>query len=345
MPVTIYDIAKAAGVGIGTVSRALNNSGNIRPQTRDRILKIIKELNYKPHGMAQSLARRRTFTVASVVPFFFNYFYIDLLKNIQLELTRLHYDLYLYSVDRIDQKNSVFDRLLSERKADGILIISLDLDPVYTGKFLACKIPVVLVDFFQDQFDSIFLSNEKAAQKATQHLYDLGHRRIAMINGALDSFPARARLQGYTHALQQNALAVTDDYVVICESHTGEHGFNEQAGYHAMQRLLKTARPVPTAVFIASDVQAIGAMRAIKEESMKIPDDIALVSFDDIDFSRFVGLSTMRQPVTQMAAQAVQRLLERIEHKHLVPVQIELDADLIVRETCGARQAPVETHY
>ncbi|MBN1542111.1 LacI family DNA-binding transcriptional regulator [candidate division KSB1 bacterium] len=341
MAVTIYDVARLAGVGIGTVSRAMNDSRHIHPETRRRIMEIAAQLNYRPHGVAQRLARRKNFTIACVVPFFFNYFYLDLLKYIQNELGAYQYDLFLYSIDRFDNKNLVFDRVLAERKTDGILIISVEPGPDYTGKFRSAKVPVILVDATHAQLDSIVIANREGAFVATEHLIRLGHRHLGLINGDLNSFPARSRLQGFQEAMSRHGLVVDPKAVRLCSEKSGAHGFNEQAGYLAMQELLALKSDHPSAVFIASDVQSIGAMRAIREAGLRVPDDLALVGFDDIDFAKYVGLTTMKQPLEEMARLAVERLLLRMDNRAEDDFHLELSPKLVVRRTCGATKRRV----
>lgn len=339
MPITIYDVAKKAGVGIGTVSRAMNNSPHISPATKAHILKIVKELNYQPHALAQSLARKKTYTIASVVPFFTNYFFVELLKSVQAALSSRNYDLILYTINRIDRRDDTLNRVLSERRTDGVLIFSLQVSDDYAQRFLESQIPVVIVDHMHPKIDSIVIANRQGAYEATKHLIGLGHKAIGMINGHLSSYPAILRLEGFKQALQEFDMPFEDRWLVICDAAAGEHGFNEAAGYKAMKRLLAENSRLPTALFVASDVQALGVMRAAKEAGLRIPQDLALVGFDDIELAKFVGLSTMRQPIAQMGQMAVDRLLEHIEGSSHNGFYTELKAELIVRESCGARKA------
>lgn len=336
---TIYDVAKKAGVGIGTVSRAINNSPHINSHTRARILRIAEELHYQPHALAQSLARKKTNTIASVVPFFTNYFFVELLKSVQHAISRSHFDLILYSVDRMNRRDSTLDRVLAERRCDGVLVISLGLMEGYAEQFIEANLPVVLIDHLHDRVDSVGIANRAGAQAATRHLISLGHRRIGMINGHLSSYPAALRLQGFKAALQEAGLAPDERALIICDARAGQHGFNEAAGYLAMQRLIAQNHPLPTALFVASDVQCLGVMRAAKEAGLRIPEDLALVGFDDIEFAKFVGLTTMRQPIADMGRMAVTRLLDRIQGTVTGEFHRELEAELIIRESCGSRQA------
>ncbi len=339
MPVTIYDVAKKAGVGVGTVSRAINNSPLIHPNTKERILQVIRELNYQPHALAQSLARKKTFTIASVVPFFTNYFFVELLRSVQLALARNNYDLILYNIHRMDRRDSTLDRVLHQRRTDGVLIFSLQVGDHYAERFIQSNIPVVIVDHMHPKIDSIVIANQKGAYVATRHLIALGHREIGMINGHLSSYPAMLRLKGFQQALQESGLSFDDRHVVICDATSGEHGFNEAAGYAAMKRLIAQNHQLPTALFVASDVQALGVMRAAKEAGIRIPEDMAIVGFDDIELAKFVGLTTMRQPIVQMGEMAVDHLLAIVNGKSMNGLYTELEAELIVRESCGSKKA------
>ncbi|OGC07774.1 hypothetical protein A2V82_16685 [candidate division KSB1 bacterium RBG_16_48_16] len=338
MAATIYDVAKHAGVGIGTVSRALNNRPNINAATKEKILKIASDLNYAPHGVAQSLARKKTHSIACVVPFFFSYFYLGLLKRIHNILGAYQYDLILYSLDRVDTRDNALERILTERKADGLLIISLELSDSYARRFMDSPLPVVIVDHFHDRLDSIGIANVRGAKEATEHLIKLGHKRIGMINANISSFPARSRLDGFKSALNESGLEFRESLVKVPSEELGEHGFNEIAGYECMKKMISLEKEMPTAIFVASDVQAVGAMRAAKEAGIRIPEDVALVGFDDIDFAKYMGLTTMRQPLQTMADLAVERLMKKMARKSTDEFHVELKAELIVRESCGARK-------
>lgn len=335
MPVTIYDVAKKAGVGIGTVSRVLNNSPHISPQTRQKVLDAIAELKYQPHALAQGLARKRTNTVACIVPFFTEYFYMELLRGIQRQISAFQYDLILYSVDSIHKKEMFLRRALKERKTDGVLLVSLELTDEYVRKFEDARLPLVLVDAFHPSVDCITVDSVDGAYRATAHLIGLGHCRVAIIDGQLRSFPARLRLDGYKRALSDHGLPYRSEYVVICDFVQEEDGFNKAAGYAAMKQLLSLDKP-PTAVFVSSDIQAVGALEAIKEAGLQVPQDVAVVGFDDIELARYLGLTTMHQPIFEMGRLAVDRLMARIQGNAEEVFRKTLRTELVVRDTCGA---------
>ena len=345
MSVTIYHVAERAGVGIGTVSRAINNSGSISPRTKEKVLAVVKELGYRPHASARGLARRRTNTIGVIVPFFTGYFFVELLRGIQGEVSRHQYDLILYSVDETNKKEMFLRKVLQERKVDGLLLISLEMTNNEVWELCRSRLPVVLVDSYHPDLDSVTVENRRGAYVATQHLIRLGHTKIGMIDGHLKSSPARVRLEGYKNALQDHDIAFNENYLVISDYITGEDGFNREAGYQAMKQLLLLGNKRPTAVFVSSDIQAVGVMKAIDENGLKVPEDIAIVGFDDIELAQYIGLTTMRQPMFEMGKLAVDRLVECITDVVTNGFKKVFHTSLIVRDTCGAQRHHAPRHH
>jgi len=337
MPVTIYDVAKQAGVGIGTVSRVLNGSPQISPETKGKVQQAIKELGYQPHPLAQGLARRKTHTVACIVPFFTGYFFVELLRGIQQQISHHKYDLILYSVDRIHKKETFLKKALQERKVDGVLFVSLHMTNTYARRFLQTPLPIVLVDSYHPWLDSITVENAEGARRATQHLLQLGYSPVAMIDGQLRSVPARQRLEGYKQALRDAGIAFNAEYVITCDFVDEADGFNKEAGYRAMRKLLDFGKQRPRAVFVSSDIQAAGAIAAVEERGLRIPEDVAIVGFDDIELAEYLGLTTMRQPIFAMGQLAVEQLLSRIAEGNLPRFVKTFNTELVVRQSCGAK--------
>ncbi len=336
VPVTIYDVAKKAGVGIGTVSRAINGSAQITEKTKQRVMQVIADLNYQPHSVAQSLARQKTNTIGCIIPFFTGYFSIELLRGIQRKTTDCQYDLILYSVDIMDKRDTFLERALQERRVDGILLVSLGISDQLAEKFIAHKLPIVLLDSSHSALDSIKVDNIEGAYAATLHLIDLGYERLAMIGGKTSSVPTKLRLQGYQRALSARGLQYDEKYFVPCDFALDNDGFNKESGYVAMQRLLAFSDGRPRAVFVSSDIQAIGAMQAIRERGLRIPDDVAIVAFDDIELADFVRLTTMKQPMVQMGELAMQRLMKKIEDPDDTILDKHFGTSLVIRDSCGA---------
>ncbi|MBN1155067.1 LacI family DNA-binding transcriptional regulator [candidate division KSB1 bacterium] len=342
MSITIYDVAKKAKVGIGTVSRAINDSPHISPHTRDKVLQVVKELKYQPHAMAQGLARKKTKIIACIVPFFTGYFFVELLRSIQRDISAYGYDLILYSVDEMNKKEVFLKRALREKKVDGVLVFSLPINDNDANIFINNNFPIVLIDSYHRDLDSISIQNQQGAYLATRHLIELGHTRIAMITGHIQSIPAQRRLEGYKIALHEDDIEFKENYVLYIDSSEVNadlmlnDGFNEKSGYQLMLRLLESGTERPTAVFVSSDIQAIGAMKAIREKGLSIPDDIAVVGFDDIELARLLGLTTIHQPIAEMGHYAVKRLIDRMNGHNADHYECDMETHLVIRRTCGS---------
>lgn len=333
--VTIYDIAREAGVGIGTISRVLNNHPSVTPETRSRVIEVAKRLNYQPHTYAQRLARRQSETISAVIPFFTNYFFIEILRGVQDKISELGYDLVLYGVDRADQVESYTAKALQRGKVDGILFFSMKIPERVLSRLKENNLPVGLVDSISPDFDSISVANAEGAYAATAHLLELGHRRVGMVNAQPVSAPALERLQGYRRALERHGIQFSES-LVRTGRNTKQDGFNREAGYEAMIEFIKSGSELPTAFFVSSDIQAMGAINALNENGIRVPEDVALVGFDDIELARHMRLTTMRQPMFQMGVLAIERLVSRMSNPAMEILHTTFSPTLIVRESCGA---------
>jgi LacI family transcriptional regulator len=341
MGVTIYDLAREAGVGIGTVSRCLNNHPSVSAETRARVLGVVKRLNYQPHAYAQRLASKKTNTISAIIPFFTNYFFVQVLQGVQDSAAEQGIDLILYGVNHPTQAEYYLRRSLHRGHVDGVLFFSMRFPDSYVAKFQQMPLPLVLVDAFHPQFDSITVRNRDGARQATRHLLELGHRNIAMINASLETVPARERLDGFRAALEEGSIPFSMDRVFVATG-GGQDGFNREAGRAAMREVLRSvhsSNPV-TAVFVASDVQAIGAIEAARDMGVRIPGDMALVSFDDIELAQHVQLTTMRQPMHEMGVLALRKLVERMKTPAAPPSVTSFMPELIIRASCGATSVP-----
>ena len=195
-----------------------------------------------------------------------------------------------------------------------------------------------MVDSFHPHLDSITVMNEQGAFIATQHLLQLGHQRVALIDGQLKSSPAQVRLEGYRKALTQNGIPFDEKLLVISDIVSGQDGFNRESGYRAMMKLLSLGEKRPSAVFISSDIQAAGAIKALNDQGLKVPDDMAIVGFDDVEIAEYLDLTTMRQPMFEMGQLAVQRLVAKIEGKAEDHFEKHFETQLVVRSSCGKKK-------
>jgi len=333
--VNIYDIAREAGVGIGTVSRVLNNHPSVGANTRKKVLDVIKWMKYQPHTYAQRLARRNSETISAIIPFFSTYFFVEVLHGVQDKITELNYDLVLYGVDRPDQIESHINRTLRRGKVDGILFFSMKLPEKAVPLFKESKVPVVLVDTTLPDFDSISVANIEGAHTAVKHLIHLGHRSIGMVNSRSAGVHAMERFEGYKRGLLEEGLPCSEDFVKTGNNPKFD-GFNREAGYEAMVEFIKMGKYMPRAFFVSSDIQAMGAIAALNEHGLRVPEDAAIVGFDDIELASYINLTTMRQPMYQMGALAVDRLVRRMSSADTEILHTTFSPTLIIRESCGA---------
>ncbi len=333
--VTIYDIAREAGVGIGTISRVLNNHPSVTPETRSKVIEVAKRLSYQPHTYARRLARQHSETISAVIPFFTNYFFMEVLRGVQDKVAELGYDLVLYGVDRAEQVESYTAKALQRGKVDGILFFSMKIPDKVRLRLKESNLPVGLVDTLSPDFDSISVANAEGAYTATTHLIELGHTTIGMVNAQPASTPAVERLEGYRRALQSQGIAFSES-LVRSGKNMKQDGFNRDSGYEAMLEFVKMGSEMPKAFFVSSDIQALGAIAALNENGLRVPEDVALVGFDDIELARHMKLTTMRQPMFQMGVLAIERLVARMSNPRMEILHTTFSPTLIVRESCGA---------
>ena len=332
LSVTIYDIAREANVGIGTVSRVFNNHPSVSEETKRRVLKVAARLNYRPHPYARGLARKRTNSILAVVPFFTTFFFVEILQGVQARLTDDECDLILHGVTHPDHAEQSLRRVSNRGRFDGILYFSMQLPEEFVSEVTQLKVPLILVDAYHRLFDSFTVENVEGARAATKHLIDLGHKRIGMLSANVASLPARDRLKGYKQALKE--AGITPDASLIRSSNSPIlDGFTRDTGYTLMKDFLNSGVVRPTAVVVSSDIQAAGALEAIAEAGVRVPDEIAVIGFDDIELARHIGLSTMRQPMAAMGRLAMQRLSERIGNPTMPTVHQTFIPELVVRRS------------
>jgi len=308
---TIYDVAEHAGVAISTVSRVLNNSQDVSDATRERVMKAIRELQFRPNRTAKSLAQRATRTIAVAVPTFTTPFHNELLKGVRDRLDEADLDLLLCDLDWEAPRKTLFNFL--ERGAmDGLIVAGLPIDEETAEDLRSLGAPVILIGTKWPPLDSFYWKEEPGVKQAMNHLIEKGHSRIGMITTPHSNRLRDARVNGYKQALREAGINFDTD--LVAHGETRKHdGFSEESGYEAMQHLLSLDDPV-TAVFASSDVQAIGAWQAIREAGMEVPDDYSLVGYDDIKVSRFIGLTSVAQNMHYVGEQATNVLMNRLNN-------------------------------
>ncbi|GIV95834.1 MAG: LacI family transcriptional regulator [Herpetosiphonaceae bacterium] len=337
---TIEEIAALASVSRSTVSRVLNNHPSVRPTVRDRVLRIIEEHGYAPRAAARSLASQRTNVIGLLIPrsaatIFTDPFFPQVIQGISEACSSRGYFLML-SMLTADMEQSFYHRFLRSRHFDGLIMLSSDIDDPILPLLIKDRTPLVLVGrhpYFQ-HLSWVDVENREGARTAVAHLIGLGHRRIATITGPLQMAAGINRRDGYKQALLEAGIPIMPELMI-------EGDFTQEGGYQATAKLLALTER-PTAIFVASDTMAIGALRAVIEANLTVPRDIAIVSFDDLPIASFANppLTTVRQPVYEMGATAARLLIEHLEHQIQEPQQICLPTSLIIRRSCGSNSAP-----
>jgi LacI family transcriptional regulator len=310
--VTIYDVADRAGVAISTVSRVLNNSPEVSPETRQRVREAIEALQFRPDRTAKMLAHRQTDWLAVAVPSSTSQFYNELLKGVKDCLREHDIDLLLCNLGSAAPRETLW-RFLTRGAVDALLLASLPVDDRLVRELTMLHAPVVLVGAQSEHFHCFYWDDEAGAFAATKHLVDNGHRRIGMITAnvweskLVDNQVSGSRVRGYRKALEEAGIEFDADLVQT--GRTLKHaGFSEEAGYEAMQKLLAIDDQI-SAVFASSDVQALGAWNALRDAGRKVPEDASIVGYDDIKISRYIGLSSVDQRMQQIGYRSTEILL------------------------------------
>lgn len=325
---TIADIAKIHGVSKTTVYRALKNKSDILPETREKILNTVKKYHYQPNALAQGMTQQRSNTIGVFIPhdidyIFMNPFYEEIIRGIFHEADELgFYILLIYC------HNENYLDVIYQKRIDGLLVISPGLNhKEIINNIRETGIPFVLTSRMPevDDIPHVCVDNYKGAMLAVNHLISLGHKRIGFINGPGILSSSADRLRGYRDALTGSGLEVNEEY--IC---TGEN--NIDSGYLVMKEMLRSIQP--TAVFVAGDLMAFAAMRAIQESDLRIPEDISVVGFDNIALARVTNppLSTIDQQTFEKGRKGVSKLVELISGRD-VELSTELDTELVLRGT------------
>ena len=336
--VTIRDVAKEAGVGLGTVSRVLNDSPLVSDATRQHVLAVIEELNYRPNIIARRLSSGKTLTLAVVVPFFTRPAFSERLNGVVSVLSRSPYDLLIYNIDTPELRHNFFHHLPPQENVDGTLLISLPPSDEEAALLAESDRPVVLIDSEHprlDKFHQIRVDDVKGGEIATQHLIDLGHRKIGFIGDPSDTpfhfTSSRDRHRGYENALRAVGLPVRPDYYA-----TGEHG-RRAARELAEQMLSLPDRP--TAIFAASDTQAVGVLEAARKHDLRVPDQLSVVGYDDIELADIMQLTTVRQMLFESGEYGVELLLETLREPQMDVVHQTLPAELVSRTSTAPPHA------
>ncbi len=326
---TIVDVAKLAGVAVTTVSRVMNNKGQVSQPTRDRVLAAIDELNYRPSPAARSLPRGRVHTVAVIVPFVTRPSAVERVQGVVQGLRDLDIPVSIFDVETPSHQAEHFALLANAYRPEGTVIVSLHPTDGELEGLRSAGLSPVFVDTEIDGFSCVYIDDKHGGSLATELLIDLGHERIAFIGDVEDSgfgFSASInRRLGYRNALQRAGIEPRDGYVRL-----GEHG-RETGRRLATELLMLEERP--SAIFAASDTQALGALEAARDLGLDVPTDLSIVGFDDIESAHYIGLTTIRQPLTGSGHAAADLVRRHIEEPTCEAKKVQLPLEVVSRDS------------
>jgi len=327
--ITLKMVAERAGVSVNTASRAINNKPDISKETKKRILQIAKELGYIRNAAAVALRTKKTGTIGAVIADNRNPFYAEVLNGIEEAAREKNYHIILANTQRDYQKEEEVINLLLAKRVDGLLITPVQDRDDDIKNLIDANIPFVVVgrDFENIEVDAVYNDEVKGGFLATEYLIKKGHKKIASINGFLHKSPAKGRLEGYKKALKKYGIPFDDALVTVGD-------IDVKDGYERTKQLLEKGLNF-TAIFAYNDMMAFGAMQAIKEKGLRIPEDIGLVGYDDIPFASLISppLTTIRLKKQDLGVESVKLLLSRINGNRKKTKKVMLGVELQIRES------------
>jgi len=330
--VTIRDVARQAGVSVATASRALNGNQVVNPRTRDRILSVMEELGFAPSPAARRLSLGRTLTVGVVVSFLTRPQAAERLRGVDAVLADSEFDLVIYNVESVQKRDHYLGTLAQSQRADGLLVMSLPPPAAAVPVLSRGPVPVVFIDVHTPSVSAmprVTGDDAGGGALAARHLLDLGHSAIAFVGDAeQDPFgftSSRDRQRGLSAELASAGIVIPPEWI--------GHGAHGRYEARDQARRMLTTEPRPTAIFAASDTQALGVIAAARELGLHVPDDLSVVGYDDIEAADYVGLTTIRQQLFESGRRGAEILLAEIAHRSEQPAVAQLTPELVVRAT------------
>jgi LacI family transcriptional regulator/LacI family repressor for deo operon, udp, cdd, tsx, nupC, and nupG len=330
--VSMNDVARRAGVSIATVSRVINGSPNLNPETKAKVIKAIKEMNYQPSRVAKRLRSRGNpgKLIGILIPDIQNPFYVDVLRGVEDIALQNNYALIMCNFGQDEKKEKLYLDMLRSEAVDGLLTAPTREDDPEVTKLLKAGMPIVCVDrgLKNSDVDVVMVNNQKGAFEAVDHLAKSGYKRIAYISG-LPTIPSSyLREAGYREALHVNGLDYNPGLVRYGDS-------KYESGVVLCRELLESSNP-PDALFTGNNLITLGALETIHLKKLSIPDEIAIIGFDDMFWSNslYPSLSAVRQPALEIGKRAAELLIQRINDPHRMCIQMILNPELMIRNSC-----------
>jgi len=326
---TIKDVAKHVGVSTATVSHVINKTRFVSDEIKERVLQAIRDLNYQPNAIARSLVKRKTHTIGIIISDILNPFYTAIVRGIEDVTYKSGYSVMLCNTDENVEKEILYIQVLMEKRIDGLVLSTAFQDGVHPLLSQLKGIPLVSIVRKMKGFnpDAVFGDNVGGAYQAIEHFIHLGHRRIGIISGPLGLSSGAERLEGYKKALESHRIPIQEDWIK-----TGD--FKKESGYFLTKKLLEEKVP-PTALLVVNNQMTIGALNALKELGIRVPEDLSLISFDDMEWCSFINppLTTVEQSPYLMGKTAGEMLLQKINHKRSQPKKVVIPSHLIIRNS------------
>ncbi|MEK3888167.1 LacI family DNA-binding transcriptional regulator [Bacillus sp. FSL K6-3431] len=329
MKVTIYDVAKKAGVSIATVSKVINNTGNMRETTRKKVSEIMKQMNYRPNLMASALSGKGTETLGLLVPDISNPFFSAMARTIEDCAHERGMSVIMCSTDEDVEKEKKYLDVLQRKQVDGFIIASTFHDKSLLQELIKSNIPLVMLAYDEPSLDvsKVSVDDVKGGYNATTHLLSGGHSKIAVI--AEHTYSSNLRLQGYCDAYSDHSLVFQEEYIFRTTASIS----NGKACFEKIFQQLDIGPP--TAIFACNDLLAIGIIQGATEKGIKIPEDLAIIGFDNtiLATTTVPGLTTISQPIEEMGKKVVSIIIDEIKDSNSVKKRILFNPELIVRGT------------
>ena len=342
---TIRDVAKKAGLSVSTVSLALNKRSNVSEETRRKVLEVVQELGYHPHRGARGLASQSSGNLGFILTDdHFSHsepFYTKVFLGTEFEARQHNYYVLLTTVGRTVKQSVEIPRFLLENDVDGVIIAG-KIGASWVEYIKERGVPLILIDYELPRYrvSSVAMDNRSGALLAVEHLLKGGHRKIGFIGGDIEHPSIAERYDGYRQAMEAANSTISDSWLSIDEPDT-----RLANGYQAARKMFMNHSDVPTAVFAANDAMAIGCMQYLKEAGMKVPNNVAIVGFDNVEAALHVEprLTTVNVHRDAMGSLAVRRLVEMIKDKGAVVTRTLTPVELVVRESCGIKQGSISS--
>lgn len=326
---TIYDVAKRAGVSITTVSRILNTPDKVNSETRKKVITAIDELGFVPKAEARARAMKHTGRIGVISPFFTAPSFMQRLRGVATTLSPENYELVVYTVDSNDRLQGYLSSLPLTGNLDGLIILSLPVDDTQVRRLIDHGLPTVLIEYPHPKLNCVEIDDVEGGYLATTYLLGKGHRKIAFLGDTdlpeYSIHPVSLRLRGFRRALKEARIKLPETFVRLAP-------YSQEQTRKVAKELLNLPEP-PTAIFAATDFQALGILKAAHQLGFKVPDQLAVIGFDDLDIAEYVDLTTISQHLDESGRLAVEILLAQIKAPSRPPKHVKLPITLIERQT------------